>query len=216
MDSTTLPAQTAPAKPTLTIEAVVARWVESHGKTVEAALRLGAMAQKFLVHRLRAAADPGERRRMRAAAVHEIENRLHKAGLRGDAINVSRHIACAAVYGLLRGDCEAAPAWRLLRALVPLVRRGAGDEWTCRADIEKARGLFRQVVECRPSIESVVSEVRQILGRTPKQPRRPATAFDRALAAIGRLDSLAYLQQAAEAIQKLIEEMRSTQPKAAA
>lgn len=234
MDSTTLPAPslaaTPPAtspKPTkpstpakkqpITLEIVVQRWTEAHGRSVESALRLGWLAHRFLLHRLRSASDAGERRRMRAAAIHEIESRLHAAGLRGDSLDVGYHVRCAACYDLLRDDCTAIPAWRALRALSPLVNRNpANDTWSCPAGrIEKARGLFRRAAEKRLQVDQIVSEVRAIIGRQAK-PRKHPTAFDRALAAIGRLDSLAYLQQAQAAIEKKVAQMRANQPRAAA
>lgn len=197
-------------KAPLTLDLVVARWTEAHGRTVESALRLGWLAHRFLQSRLRSATDAGERRRMRAAAIHEIESRLHAAGLRGDSLKVADHIRCAAAYDLLRGDCKLIPAWRALRAMAPLVTRNtATDSWSCPASrAENVRVLFRRAAEKKLTIEQIALEVRQILGKQQK-PRKHATAYDRAVAAINRVDSLAYLQQLQAEIQRKIAGFRA-------
>jgi hypothetical protein len=113
------------------------------------------------------------RRCNRAVALREIADRLVAA--ERERVNVNTYIKFAAVSELL-ADIPGSDQLPLcvLRQFFQLLRVNRREEWVFRPDIaEQCNDLGRRAVKHHLLKAAVAEDVRRIMGRPPKQARRP-------------------------------------------
>ncbi len=161
------------------LEKVVAAWKKGEVGTTGSAEAKGRVAFSVVSRRLRGVTGAKPRREVRAATIKSIVDALSQADLRASTGDVNRALKAFHAVQLL--DVGKQPM-RIVRALLPLVKRQPKDEsWILRKP-DEARGLVKQIEGM--TVDQVVAEVDRILGRKPRSPRarpepkpRPAMAI---------------------------------------
>jgi len=201
----------SPARPPLTLSAIVGEWKKSDRRASTGVVYLGRLAYLW-----------ARKAPCRSAAIAELRSKLRAEGFRGETVRVSRYIACYWAARLLSNDASVGqthpdgnylPAERvgatILRTLTKLLKRDPKTEmWSLRPQCADAAPVFWQRILVEGlSAAAVAAEVDRLRPPRIAPPSRRRSPKARILKLAAKL-SLADLTELAAAFQQRVSRLR--------